>query len=106
MPPLFAAFAAKALSGRAKSHFIACAFIKWVFLFSLFAWRGLFGGISRLRARPQGSALWHPAAFEKAGEAFNCASRFPIPVRSTLYILNQSPNGLLHQEAYHESEIC
>jgi len=30
--------------------------------------RGL--GISCLRARPKGAALWKPAAFEKAGETF------------------------------------
>jgi len=27
-------------------------------------------GIPCLRARPKGSALWNPAAFEKAGETF------------------------------------
>jgi len=27
-------------------------------------------GVSRLRARPKGAALWNPAAFEKAGETF------------------------------------
>jgi len=32
-------------------------------------------GISRLRARPKGAALWNPAAFVKAGETFDCASR-------------------------------
>jgi len=38
--------------------------------------RGL--GISRLRARPKGAALWKPAAFVKAGETFDCASRTPF----------------------------
>jgi len=32
-------------------------------------------GVSRLRARPKGPALWNPAAFVKAGETFICASR-------------------------------
>jgi len=32
-------------------------------------------GISRLRVRPKGAALWNPAAFVKAGETFSCASR-------------------------------
>ena len=35
-------------------------------------------GISRLRARPMGSAPWNPAAFEKAGETFSCAPRSPV----------------------------
>jgi len=32
-------------------------------------------GISRLRARPKGFALWIPKAFEKACETFTCAPR-------------------------------
>ena len=35
-------------------------------------------GVSRLRARPMGSAPWNPAAFEKAGETFSCAPRSPV----------------------------
>ncbi len=46
-----------------------------------------------MRARPKGSALWNPAAFEKAGEAFNCATRFPILVHSALYIPNKARTG-------------
>jgi len=61
---LFARFAAKALWGRAGAAVI----------------RSLHGtaaalGFRSLSARPKGSALWIPAAFEKAGETFFCASR-------------------------------
>jgi len=35
---------------------------------------GTAGGISRLRARPKGFALWKPTAFEKAGKTFNLRS--------------------------------
>ena len=42
-------------------------------------------GISRLRARPKGAALWKPATFEKAAKAFDtglvcdCLGFVPAP---------------------------
>jgi len=36
---------------------------------------GAAGRIPHLRVRPKGAALWNPAAFVKAGETFDCASR-------------------------------
>jgi len=73
---LFARFAAKAHKSRA-----VMAVIRWLYGavvpsgFRTFAARPGARGVPRLRARPKGSALWNPAAFEKAGETFFCASR-------------------------------
>ncbi len=75
MPPLFATYVAKALSGRATIYSIAFAVIESVVRVFPFTVARLFLSISRLRARPKGAALWNPAAFEKAGEAFTGVAR-------------------------------
>jgi len=83
---LFAGFAAKALGPRRVERYSLVVRYGRFVGFSISC--GAAGGVSRLRARPKGAALWNPAAFEKAGETFFCAPRTSLPL---LFLLKKLP---------------
>jgi len=89
---LFARFAAKARWCRAVlTVFDICALRLFRRVFD-FLRRG--PGIPRLRAWPKGAALWNPAAFEKAGETFFCASRASVQPLIRILIASNRWEGI------------